>query len=203
MKFTEFKTHNKRTSGIISFSTTISIIISYLIAWLLVGEIDLLNLKWFITPFQYMKDGVLVTREIFFNMNILYIWIGIIGLCLFVFSILKFWLQKINWDILPFIVMGNVIGIVLFCTGFIPYTKENSIWIILARFIIIITAGLISFFSTNAITTKILLSGNDSAFIYEELKDEYQELKKIKKENDSFLKSREKEKNYIEIDGDE
>lgn len=178
--------------------STIIFVLLYIIVWLLVGELDLLNVKWFITPYQSNVDGQWVQRKIVFNPNIIYICLGIIGISIIYFCLLKFLFHKINWDCLPFIVLGNVIGLTLIFTGFIPYNSNNQMWIVIARFVIIIVVSLIGFFISNAICSKILLRSNDSAQVYEEIKDEYKELSRIKKENEMFLKPK-KEKDYIDI----
>lgn len=195
------KNTRKTKSWILSLSL-ISFFIFYIIVWILVGEIDVLNLKWFITPYQKYENNVLITRKIVFNPNIIYICLGIIAFSIIYFLLFKFWFKKINWDCLPFIVIGNVAGLVLIFTGFIPYNSNNQIWIVIARFIIIIVSSLIAFFIVNSITSRILLKGNDSAMIYEEIKDEYQQLSKIKKENKMFVKPKQ-EKDYIEINNED
>lgn len=191
---------SRKTKSIYNVLIVFLVLLFYLIPWILVGEIDSLNLHWFITPFQSVENGVLVTREIFFNLNILYIFATIWLFSIIFFVLFKFVFNKINWDSLPFLVMSNMMGLALFCTGFIPYTTANAQWIIIARFVIILFVSLISFFITNAFTSKILLNGNDSSLIYEELKNEYMELKRMKQENDAFIGKNTKEKDYIEIE---
>lgn len=192
---------SRKTKGWISALSVILIIISYFVVWLLVGEIDLLHLKWFITAYQYKtEDGIMMQRPIYLNLNVLYICLGILGLTILIFCLLKFAFHKVNWDFLPFVVMGNAAGFTWIFSGFIPYNDSNSSWIIIARFIILIVVALVFFFATNAITSKVLLKNNDSSYIFEEIKSEYVELARMKKENEMFTRRKEKEKNYIEVE---
>ena len=191
----------RKTKGIYLFLLSAFVFISYLIVWLLIGEIDLLKKQWFITPFVYQENDVWVTRKIYFNPIIAYIWIGLILFWISFFIIFKWILHKINWDMFPFIFMTNMMGIALFYTGFIPYTASNSIWIIIARFIIIGVIGLASFLFTNFFVTSYLLKSGDASYIYEEIKSEYKQLKKIKDENEQFLNSKnKKDESYIDIE---
>lgn len=189
-----------KTKGWIIFFVVFFIVFSYVLFWLLFGEIDLLNLDWFITPFQYKNNlGEMVQRKSFLSLNIVYICLSTTIFYFLIFLIAKKFWNALNIDIIPFIFMGNSIGITLIFTGLIPYSEDNGAWIILARFIIIITSSLFLFFISNSIVTKFMLSGSQSAIIYEEIKSEYKDLNKMKNEQNIYMRKKNKEKNYIEI----
>lgn len=192
---------SKKTKGWISAFSVFFIIALYIIVWVLVGEIDALNLKWFITAFVNDEN---VQRTIYLNPNVIYCCLSPIIVSIIGFLVLKFWVRKANWDYLPFLIMANIAGWVWIFSGFIPFNKSNVVWIIIGRFILMLVSSLIIFFIVNAFTSKVLLKNNDSAYIYEEIKNEYIELNRMKKEQDMFAnKNKDKEKNYIEIEEEE
>lgn len=185
---------SKKTKSFFLFLVFIFIVFLYVLVWMLLGEINLLKLNWLIKP------KVIDNKKAIFklNLSILYFCFSILFFSLILFLVLKFLIKKFNWDLLPFVVMANFLGFSLIFSALIPYNLKSELPIIGLRFVIVIFVSLLSFFISNIFTSNILLNNNDSAYIYEEIKQEYKDLQKIKKENEVFS-NREKEKNYVEI----
>lgn len=162
----------------------------YLLTWLLVGEFDLLNVNWLMFAFN--------NNPYVFNLNILYIFIGIILLTIIAFSILKYVFKLVNWDCLPFLIMTHVICITTITSGLISYTKDNLTYIIIARFVMVIVAGLISFFLFNFIANKIMLSSIDAFNFFVAFKKNKEKQDELSKANDIF--KNDNEKDYIEVE---
>lgn len=165
--------------------------IPYLIVWLLFGEFNLLKLNWFKVSTE--------SNDYVFNLNIFYIFLGIIcfSLLLFIIFFNAFKLLKLNS--MPFIIMSHAIGVSAIVTGLIPYNDGNFTYIIISRFLIVISIALLFFFLTNFIINKIMLSSRNQYDIYREYKEEELESKKINNDIDNLIKDKD-EKDYIEIE---
>ncbi len=184
---------NVFTSKIVLFLFLfILVFIPYLIVFLLVGEINLLKLNWIKIATE--------NNSYIFNMNILYIIIGIIGLSILSFLIFKFLFKLVNYDAIPFIFMTHVICITTIVSGLIPYTTSNFVYIIIARFFIVIVSSLIIFFITNYITNIIMANSSNAYDYYKKFKEENLKQKEF---NDviKHLKD-DNEKDYVEIEKD-
>lgn len=166
------------------------ILVPYLVTWALVGEFDLLKLNWLVPFFN---------GNYTFNLNILYIFLGIISFSILMFLPFFFFLNCFKLNAIPFIIMSNVMGISAIVTGLIPYDNKSISYIIIARFIIVIFASLIFFFLFNFIFNKIMLSSRNHYDIYRDYKKEENEHKKMSNDIDNLIKNR-KEKDYIEIE---
>ncbi|MDE5553270.1 MAG: hypothetical protein K2I67_01870 [Malacoplasma sp.] len=190
MNGSKFKSNEKlfvKTKLTYSFLFCFLIIIFYLLIWILIGEFNLLSLNWF-NQSNYS-----------FDLKILYWSFGIVLFSILFFIILYF-LKVVKIDLIPFLLMSNTIGMVtIFSAGIpIPAGENSSIYIVMARFFIVIFSGLIIFFISNAVVIRIMLNSPYSHYIYEQYKKEAQETASIKKEIDERKKSK-KQKDYVEI----
>lgn len=190
MNGTRFKDNKKllaKTKLTYGFLSCFLIIILYLLIWILIGEFNLLGLNWF-NQSNYS-----------FNLKLLYWCFGVI-LFTILFFIIFYFLKIVKIDLIPFLFMSNVIGIVtIFSVGIpIPSGENSSIYIVMARFFIVICSGLIIFFISNAVIIRIMLNSPSSYYIYEQYKKEAQETASIKKEMDERKKAK-KQKDYVEI----
>lgn len=113
------------------------IVIPYLLTWFLVGEFDLLKLNWF----HFGENNNYI-----FNLNILYIFLGIIVISIFFFILFLLCFKLLKLDAIPFMIMSHVIGISSIVTGLIPYYEKTISYIIIARFLIVIFLALFFFF---------------------------------------------------------
>ena len=190
MNGNRFKDNKKllaKTKLTYGFLSCFLIIILYLLIWILIGEFNLLGLNWF-NQSNYS-----------FNLKLLYWCFGVI-LFTILFFIIFYFLKIVKIDLIPFLFMSNVIGIVtIFSVGIpIPSGENSSIYIVMARFFIVICSGLIIFFISNAVIIRIMLNSPSSYYIYEQYKKEAQETASIKKEMDERKKAK-KQKDYVEI----
>lgn len=170
----------------------ILVFVPYLILFLLVGEINLLKMNWlkFATnDYNYV-----------FNLNILYIILGIMALSILFFIIFKFLFKIVDLDIIPFIFLTHSICIATIVTGLIPYNTSNFPYIIIARFIIVIFSSLIIFFIVNYITNIIMFNSVNSYNYYSKFKKDNLDQKEIVNSIEKFKDKNEKD--YIEIEKD-
>lgn len=180
-----------KTKSTISFGICFLIILLYVLLWILGGEFNLLNLKWF--------DNVNYS----FNLNLLYWSLGIMLFSILLFIILYF-TKVIKLDLIPFLLMSNTIGVVTIFSAGIPIPKGNdsAIYIVMARFFIVIASSLIVFFVSNSFVLKMMLNSPYAHEIYQQYKDDLKETQKIKKEINE-TKNKDSSKTYIDITEEE
>lgn len=166
------------------------IIIPYLITWFLVGEFNFLKLNWLLHS---------INKIYVFNINILYIFFGIMGLSILFFVLFLFVFKFLKLDTIPFMMMSHIIGISAIVTGLIPYYDKTLPYIIIARFLIVIFLALFFFFLFNFITNKIMFSTRNYYDVYREYKKEENEKQKLNNDINDLIK-KPKENDYIEIE---
>lgn len=186
----------KRTKGWVKSFTAFGLIIIFFIYWILFCDPNVLKINWFRSPYFDSKG---VYHDGLINLNVVWVLLGIIGVSIIYFIVLKFVIRKADYDLLPFITMPITIGIMLMVSGFIPFNQTNKNWILFARFIIVFLSTIIIFFISIKVTNKILLNSSSASYIYENIKKDYEEMDKIERETKAFVGERKKEKDYIEI----
>lgn len=154
----------------------------HLIAWLLIGEIDLLNVGWFISP---KTDS---NRNSYISPNVFYVLVGILVFSFLILLFGKYLIRKINFDAISFICAGTNIGWMLFITGLIPYTNSNQLWIIVARLVIILVTTLLIFFIANKLVIKLFKNQFDYLSIKQAYLEEVEIQNKYKVEKTSDQK---------------
>lgn len=178
------KIFTSKKSNIIFFN--FFLLILYIIIWAVFGEFNLSKQNWLIKLNQAN------------NFNLLYLLISMLVFSLLLFTLIKIFTNLFKWDALPFIFSTNIMGIVTIISALIPI-NSNQQWIIVARFLIVITSSLLTFFITNAIVNACLLKSQKATNVFLEYVDEYQKSKEISKELKDVIKNND-EKDYIEIE---
>ncbi|MCF0218062.1 MAG: hypothetical protein HUJ42_03425 [Malacoplasma sp.] len=195
MDLKEFKQNIRetKTKGIIKLVTFVLLLLLFVLVWLFCGDINLGKLNWLFSPNTDNPDP-----NGYINLNIIYVWLGCAALTILLFLLLKFVFKIVNYDLIPFLVFPIIAGLMLIVTAFIPFNSKNSGWIGLARFIITAVTAIIFFWIAILITNKFLINSNQAAYIYEDIKKEYQEISKIKNETKQYIKKKPK-RETIEI----
>lgn len=198
MNLKELKSNSleKRTKGWIKTFTCLFFIVVFFVYWLIFCDPNICKINWFRSPY-FDKNGVF--HESLFNLNVIWIIFGLFGFCIIYFIFLKFIFRISDYDIIPFIVMPCMIGLMLMVSGFIPFNQKNKNWILFARFIVVFISTIIVFFISIRISNLILLKSSNAGYIYENIKKDYEEMDKIERETKAFTGRKDKKEEYIEI----
>lgn len=192
-KFVQENYVNVTTSKLTTFLFLFFFIfVPYLLVFLLLGEVNLLKLNW-------LKIATENSSYIF-NLNIMYIMFGIIAASILLFIIFKYLFKKVNLDLIPFICITHTICITTITSGLIPYNQSNFVYIIIARFVLVIVLALIIFFISNSISNFFMLKSPSSYDYYQKFIEEEKKQKEIVKSADKFKNK--DEKDYIEVEKD-
>lgn len=192
---------NYKTPSIIIFLYSFCIIlIPYLVIWLLLGDINLLNLNW-ILPAGIRLGEKLINTKLVLNYNIFFVLIGILLFTVVVFIFIKFVFKKANFDLIAFCFMFNAMGWSTIISGLLPFYESAQTYIIISRFIIVIVSTLIVFFISNKLSSYFLFKYDDINRIAVDYKVEQTKLDEIKKEYSEIKqkKNEEQQKTFIEI----
>lgn len=202
---------------LILLTVFIFVIIPFLLLFLLIGEIDLLNLDWFCGQGEIIWSGVvtnsnidylidkyhpdanlydyigkdinLFSDNIIFNLNFLYWSIGCVVLAI-VYPLIFKWLGWLEINSMSFSISCMFAMITLIYTGLIPSFGSDLAtlrWII--RFLLVIFAAFIGFFITNYFVNILLSKETSDPLLISQWKKENEELTKIKKEIKKDLKN--------------
>lgn len=192
---------NYKTPSIIVFLYSFFIIlIPYLLIWLLLGDINLLNLNW-ILPVGVKIGELIINNHLALNYNIFLVIIGIFLFTIVVFIFMKFVFKKANFDLLAFCFMFNAMGFSTIISGLLPFYESARTYIIISRFVIVIASTLISFFVSTKLSSYFLFKYEDINRVAIDYKVEQAKLDEMKKEYSEIKKKdkSKKEETFIEI----
>lgn len=174
------------------------VVVPFFILWILSCDFDLLNLQWIIPIGKKMDDGLL-NKNLIINNNIFYVCLGISFFSILLFVLLKLFTKKINFDLLPFLAIFNILGWSTILTSMIPYEENNFLYIIIARIVIVLISMGISFLLFNKLSFILIIKfGNPYAFVSAYEKDE-KEFHELKKEAENLRKIKKRDETYIDI----
>ncbi|MEG1821135.1 MAG: hypothetical protein RR201_02735 [Malacoplasma sp.] len=192
---------NYKTPSIVIFSYSFFIIIvPYLIIWLLLGDVNLLKLDW-IVPVGIKISETAINSKLILNYYIFLTLIAVFIFSIIIFILIKFVFKKASFDLIPFCIMFNAMGISTVLSGLIPFYEDTKTYIIISRFIIVIVATLLSFFIFTKLSTYLLFKYEDINRIAVDYKVDEVKLEQIKKEYNDIKTKQNKENNetFIEV----
>lgn len=192
----------KTKPWIITISVGIIVFVYFLLIWLLLGEINLLDKMYLVPNGGQLWHGIITNDNIpnlinkygmYANLTGIEDWIGkdtsitsnttifnnflliylFAGILLSIIYPLIFKLLRIgNHDIIPFSLTGSVICFIFIITGLIPMWNTSDFWRELVRILISCVCGLIVFFISNPIVNHFFVTSDNGQMIANELKSE-------------------------------